>query len=216
MRERIENQSNPIFNFLRTVVFLGIIYWYIYIYIYSHPQTDCLPYQFFRRALHYASGGRQFLRQRVQPPWGSIYCHPQTDCFVLPELFSVARHAGRSKPGSKPIQLYVRLCFRPLGHQADHVGLGKPLLTFYYTLSATRMFNSFEELCITLASAGNSFARELNPHIYIYIYMCVCVYVLRCPWKMCGSMYAYIHVYQSPLVFFKKYLTALFLVEYNM
>ena len=34
-----------------------------------------------------------------------------TDCFVLSELFSVARHAGRSKPGSKPVQLYVRLSF---------------------------------------------------------------------------------------------------------
>ena len=53
-----------------------------------------------------------------------IYCHPQTDCFILSELFSVARHAGYSKPGSKPVQLYVRLSFRPLGHQADHVGLG--------------------------------------------------------------------------------------------
>ena len=51
-----------------------------------------------------------------------IYCHQQTDCFVLSELFSVARHAGPSKPGSKPVQLYVRLSFRPLGHQADHVG----------------------------------------------------------------------------------------------
>ena len=51
-----------------------------------------------------------------------IYSHPQTDCFVLSELFSVARHAGRSKPGSKPVQRYVRLCFRPLVHQADHVG----------------------------------------------------------------------------------------------
>ena len=38
-----------------------------------------------------------------------IYCHPQTDSFVLSELFRVARHAGRSKPGSKPTQLYVRL-----------------------------------------------------------------------------------------------------------
>ena len=51
-----------------------------------------------------------------------IYSHPQTDCFILSELFSVARHAGRSKAGSKPVQLYVRLCFRPLVHQADHVG----------------------------------------------------------------------------------------------
>ena len=45
-----------------------------------------------------------------------IYSHPQSHCFVLSELFSVARHAGRSKPGSKPVQLYVRLSFRPLGH----------------------------------------------------------------------------------------------------
>ena len=45
-----------------------------------------------------------------------------TDCFVLSELFSVARHAGRSKPGSKSVQFYVRLNLRPLGHQADHVG----------------------------------------------------------------------------------------------
>ena len=43
-----------------------------------------------------------------------IYCHPQTDCFVLSEPFSVARHVGRSKPVSKPIQLYVRLSLRPL------------------------------------------------------------------------------------------------------
>ena len=28
-----------------------------------------------------------------------IYYHPQTDCFVLSELFRVARHVGRSKPG---------------------------------------------------------------------------------------------------------------------
>ena len=51
-----------------------------------------------------------------------IYSHPQTDCFVPSELFSVARHTGRSKPGSKPVQLYVRLWFRPLVHQADYVG----------------------------------------------------------------------------------------------
>ena len=30
-----------------------------------------------------------------------IHSHPQTDCFVLSELFSVVRHAGRWKPESK-------------------------------------------------------------------------------------------------------------------
>ena len=106
-----------------------------------------------------------------------IYSHPQTDCFVLSELFSVARHAGRSKPGSKPVQLYVRLCFRPLSHQADHVGNFKVFLFLetaaaafvyiFYTL--LRVLNSFKELCITLAAADNSFARELNPHGGAYI-----------------------------------------------
>ena len=49
-----------------------------------------------------------------------IYCHPQTDCFVLSELFSVARPAGRSKPGSKPVQLYDRLRFQTTRLQADY------------------------------------------------------------------------------------------------
>ena len=43
------------------------------------------------------------------------YCHPQTECFVLSELSSVAGHEGRSKLGSKPVQLYARLHLRPLG-----------------------------------------------------------------------------------------------------
>ena len=80
--------------------------------------------------------------------------HPQTDCFVLSELFSVANTQDASEPGSKPVQLYARLWFRPL---------------FFNTLSAKRVLNSFEELRITLAAAGNSFVRELNPHGGVYI-----------------------------------------------
>ena len=53
-----------------------------------------------------------------------MYCHPQTDCFVLSEFFDVARHVGRLRLGSKPVQLYVRLSIRPFGQQAYHVGLG--------------------------------------------------------------------------------------------
>ena len=73
------------------------VYIYIYIYIYAHLCVYIYIYIY-------------------------IYSHPQIDCFILSELFSVARHAGRSKPGSKPVQLYVRLSFRPVGHQVDHVG----------------------------------------------------------------------------------------------
>ena len=50
-----------------------------------------------------------------------IYCHPQTDCSVVSQLFSVARHVGRLKLGSKLTQRYVRLSIRPLGQQAYHV-----------------------------------------------------------------------------------------------
>ena len=50
-----------------------------------------------------------------------IYYHPQIDCFVVSQLFSGARHAGRLKLGSKPAQLYVRLRIRALGQQAYHV-----------------------------------------------------------------------------------------------
>ena len=51
-----------------------------------------------------------------------IYSHPQTDCFVLSELFSVARHAGHSKPELKPAQLYDRLRLQTTRPQADYVG----------------------------------------------------------------------------------------------
>ena len=63
--------------------------------------------QFFRRALHFASGSRQFHHQSAQPPWRSVYCHLQTGCFVLSERFSVAWHAGRSKTGYICIYKYT-------------------------------------------------------------------------------------------------------------
>ena len=51
-----------------------------------------------------------------------IYSHPQTDCFILSELFSVARHAGCSKPESKPVKIYDRLRLQTTRPQADYVG----------------------------------------------------------------------------------------------
>ena len=57
----------------------------------------------------------------------------------------------------------------------------------FYTLSATRVLNSFEKLCITLAAADNSFARELSPmgehilciYIYMYIWVRLCASVFK-------------------------------------
>ena len=110
-------------------------------------------------------------------------------------IFSVARHVGHLKLGSKPAQLYVRI--RPLGQQAHHVSKG--IIWYYiataaevficlqfYTLPDTRVLNSFEGLCILRAAAENSFARVLNPHggayvyilyIYIYIYIIYIIYI---------------------------------------
>ena len=53
-----------------------------------------------------------------------IYILSSTDCFFVSQLFSVARHVGHLKLGSKPAQLYVRLSIKPLGQQAYHVSKG--------------------------------------------------------------------------------------------
>ena len=126
----------------------------------------------------------------TQPHIQYIYSHPQTDCFIQSELFSVARHVGRSKPGSKPIQLCVRLSLRLLGHQVSHFWLRELLkylcsnssssvrfLHIFYTLSVTRVLNSFEEL-LHYASSGRKFLRQSaqppwggRVYIYIYIYI---------------------------------------------
>ena len=53
-----------------------------------------------------------------------IYSHQQTDCFIVSQLFSVARHVGRLKMGSKPAQLYVRLSILPLTLHVTYVSSG--------------------------------------------------------------------------------------------
>ena len=120
------------------------------------------------------------------------------------------------KPGSKPIQLYVRLSLRPLGQQAYlwvreflryYVVTAAAVWLHFYTLSATRVLNSFEELCIMWAAADNSFTRVLNPHggpyilsyIYIYIYIYIKLHITQNTQhhKISFSyLYIYIHTYQ--------------------
>ena len=49
--------------------------------------------------------------------WYLLYiCHPHTDCFIVSQLFSVVRHAGSFKLGSKSTHLYVRLSILPVRH----------------------------------------------------------------------------------------------------
>ena len=125
-----------------------------------------------------------------------IYCHPQIDRFVVSRLFSVARHIGRLKLGSKPAQLYVRLSIRPLGQQAYHVGLrdNKVLcsnlkscihLFTFYTLPDARVLDSFEELRSQVWPVVKC-DIYIYTYIYIYIYTYIYIYI---------HIYIYIYVY---------------------
>ena len=67
-----------------------------------------------------------------------IYILSSTDCFDLSELFSVAIHAGRSKPGSKPVQLYVRLNRPPSGPRRL-----REFLRHLLSSSSSRLFTFF-------------------------------------------------------------------------
>ena len=86
-----------------------LIYTLIYTYIHMLTYTNIKPLKYGNKAVGINKND-------------NIYSHPQTDCFVLSELFSVARHAGSSKPESKPVQLYDRLRLQTTRPQTDYVG----------------------------------------------------------------------------------------------
>ena len=95
-----------------------------------------------------------------------IYYHSQTNCFVVSQLFSVARHVGRLKPGSKSVQLYVRLC---IGQQAYPVGLG---IIRYYVATAAAAF-----VCLHFLSYQSAQFVRIEKHwVYIYIYIYIYIY----------------------------------------
>ena len=135
-------------------------------------------------------------RKRFRTFWTTlvylyIYCHLQADCFIVSQLFSVARHIGHFKPGSKPAQLYVRLSIIPLSQQADHISSGiiryyvVAFICLHFALLDTRVLNSSEELCIMRVAAINSFARVLNSCGGAYILSSIdrlfhCITTLQC------------------------------------
>ena len=82
-------------------------------------RQDNLTMDFYQKHLRITPKLKEILLINIY-----IYSRPQRDSFFLSELFRVARHVGRSKPGSKPIQLYVRLSLRQLDQQAYNVGKG--------------------------------------------------------------------------------------------
>ena len=96
-----------------------------------------------------------------------IYCHPHTDCFVKSQPFSVARHVGRLKLGSKSTQLYVRLSITPLSQQTNHVSSGN----YKALCSSFRLFTFLPNRIPECSISSKS--------MYIYICVCVCVCVLK-------------------------------------
>ena len=82
-----------------------------------------------------------------------IYYHPHTDCFVLSEIFSVARHARRSKPGSKPVR-------------ADHVGWGNFKIFILVTAAAAFVYIFLYPISY---QSAQFFQRAFVLYIYIYI-----------------------------------------------
>ena len=97
-----------------------------------------------------------------------IYSHEQTDCFGLSDLFSVARHVGRLKPRSKPVQLHVRLSIRLLGQRGNYKVLcsnsssSVRLFTFLCRISYQRA--QFFRRALHYASDGQKFLRQ-SAHI---------------------------------------------------
>ena len=118
---------------------------YIYIYIVIHRQTV----SFYRNSSVWLD--TQDAQSRDRDPSN----------FTLDKF-----QTTRSPSGPRWLREFLRYLFS---------NSSSSLCLHFYTLSATRVLNSFEELCITLAAADNSFARVLNPHggayIYIYIYI---------------------------------------------
>ena len=125
--------------------------WYIYIYIYIYIVIHRQTVSFYQNSSVWLD--TQDARSRDRNP-----SHFTLDC--------ISDHLGTKQTTlAKEILRYFLFL---------ETAAAAFVYIFFNTLSATRVLNSFEELCITRAAADNSFARELNPHggayIYIYIY----------------------------------------------
>ena len=108
-----------------------------------------------------------------------LYYHPQTDCFIVSQLFSVARHAGRLKLGSKPAQLYVRLSIMPLSQQVNHVSSG--IIRHYVVVFVCLHFclsryqrAQFIQRALHYASGSGKFLRQSVQPQCVCVCVCVC------------------------------------------
>ena len=74
-----------------------------------------------------------------------IYCHPQTDCFVVSQLFSVARHIGCLKLGSKAAQLFGLIGFYSISTLVGYL-MPNPLFIYILGIWVVNTFFRYTQL----------------------------------------------------------------------
>ena len=79
-----------------------------------------------------------------------VWCYPQSDCFIVSQLFCVAWYARGFKLELKPGWLYVSWISYPKATMPLRVSEGIFCIYIHLDihLSATRVLNSLEQLCI--------------------------------------------------------------------
>ena len=135
-------------------------------------------------------------------------CQPQTDCFVLSQLFSVARHVGRLKLGSKPTQLNVRLSIISLSQQANHVSTGiirhyvVAFVCLHFCLTGYQSAQFIQRALHYASGSRRLLCQSAQPlwwsvyiymYIYIYIYLPVCIYMHKDQF-LCMHACSYVYI----------------------
>ena len=133
-----------------------------------------------------------------------IYCHSQTDCVVVSQLFSVARHVGCLKLGSKPAQLYGKLSIIPLSQQANHVSPG--------IISCS--FSLFTFLYLTGYQSAQFVRRALHyEKVSVYHSYDMAIWEMYIPWPLrYQRIYIYIYIYNDKT----KYSGDVFFIQYTI
>ena len=99
-----------------------------------------------------------YIKTLILTPREFLYIsHP--DYFVVSQIFSVARHIGRLKLGSKPAQLYVSII--PLSQQANHVS--SEIIRHYVIASVCLHFLPYQILECSINSSKSFALCEWQP-----------------------------------------------------
>ena len=123
-------------------------------------------------------------------------------CFVISQLFSVARHVGGLKLGSKRAHLYVRFSILPLSQQTNYTSSG--IIRHYVVVFVCLHF------CLTrYQSAQRALFYASAQHIYQFVYLSIPFFHISLSisqalyifpyWSFSINLYIYLFIY---LIFF--------------